>query len=121
GNTQDFYIVPDETGSTIAVTYSDSQQAWAGTGNLSQDPLFANPAAGDYHEKSTGGRWDPAAQGGAGAFVVDAVTSPAIDAGDPTSAYSQETAPNGGRINMGVYGNTAQASHRPSDLVTASY
>ena len=38
------------------------------------------------------------------------VFSGAIDAGDPVSGYENEGAPNGGRINLGVYGNTAQAS-----------
>src|SRR5262249_8943419 len=110
GNGEDIYIVPDNTGSRITVTYSNIQQGWQGQGNLSRDPLFANPAAGDYHEKSTGGRWDPAALGGAGGWVVDTVTSPVIDAGDPTAEFSLESSPNGGRLNMGVYGNTAQAS-----------
>jgi hypothetical protein len=35
--------------------------------------------------------------------------SPCIDTGAPWSAYSNEPAPNGGRINMGAYGNTSQA------------
>ena len=35
--------------------------------------------------------------------------SPAIDAGDPNDNYSIEPSPNGGRINVGAYGNTADA------------
>lgn len=66
------------------------------------DPLFAGN--GDYHIQSAGGRWNGSA------WVTDAVTSPCIDAGDPASAYANEPAPNGGRINLGCYGNTAQAS-----------
>jgi hypothetical protein len=46
-------------------------------------------------------------------WVSDSVTSPCIDAGDPNSDYSQEPIPNGGRINMGAYGNTGQASKSP--------
>jgi len=42
--------------------------------------------------------------------VIDAVSSPAIDAGDPASNHSQEPQPNGGRINQGAYGNTVEAS-----------
>jgi hypothetical protein len=38
------------------------------------------------------------------------VTSPCIDAGDPASPIGQEPFPNGGRINMGAYGGTAEAS-----------
>jgi hypothetical protein len=48
--------------------------------------------------------------GGTGGWVNDAVSSPAIDAGDPASNYSAEPAANGGRINLGCYGGTAEAS-----------
>ncbi len=36
--------------------------------------------------------------------------SPAIDAGTPSSHFLEEPQPNGGRINLGVYGNTALAT-----------
>jgi len=62
--------------------------------------------AGDYHLRSEMGRWHPAGQ----TWILDAVTSPAINAGDPQSALDLEPTPNGGRINMGMYGNTPQAS-----------
>src|SRR5262249_56040891 len=68
--------------------------------------VAAAAGAGDYQERSRGGRWDPAA----GAFVVDAVMSPAIDAGDPASDHSLEILPNGGRVNLGAFGNTPEAS-----------
>ena len=58
----------------------------------------------DYHPRSTGGHWT------AGGWVADSVTSPCVDAGDPADEYPNEPAPNGGRINMGAYGNTYQAS-----------
>jgi parallel beta-helix repeat protein len=60
-----------------------------GEGSISEDPLFADPANGDFHLKED---------------------SPCIDTGDPSSPYSNEPAPNGGRINMGAYGNTAEAT-----------
>ncbi len=41
-------------------------------------------------------------------FAVSA-TSPAIDSGDPGYPYYKEPSPNGGRINAGALGNTAQA------------
>ncbi len=107
GNTDDLF---QSSTSRIAVSYTDSQKAWPGTGNRSVDPLFANPAGGDYHLQSNVGRWDPTAQGGAGGWVQDAVQSPAIDAGDPASAYANEPVPNGYRLDLGVYGNTAEAS-----------
>ena len=68
------------------------------------DPLFADATSGDYHLKSAAGRWNGST------WVTDAVTSPCIDAGDPASAYANEPAPNGGRINLGCYGNTVEAS-----------
>lgn len=37
-------------------------------------------------------------------------TSPCIDSGDSTADYSNEPQPNGGRINMGAYGNTPEAT-----------
>ena len=72
--------------------------------NVNTDPLFANTASHNFHLKSQGGRWDGLK------WVYDAQTSTCIDAGDPASSYSNETSPNGGRINMGVYGNTIYAS-----------
>lgn len=70
------------------------------------DPLFANAAAMDFHLKSQYGRWLP----GPGAWTNDATTSRLIDLGDPAGAYANEPAPNGGRINVGLYGNTPEAS-----------
>lgn len=39
--------------------------------------------------------------------------SPAVDTGDPESDYSLEPDPNGGRVNMGAYGNSPVASSKP--------
>ena len=36
-----------------------------------------------------------------------------IDAGISTSDYADEPVPNGGRVNIGAYGNTNQASRTP--------
>ena len=46
--------------------------------------------------------------GAAGPATTD--YSPAIDVGDPAADYSNEPAPNGGRLNLGAFGNTAEAS-----------
>jgi hypothetical protein len=97
--------VPDE----FEVRYNDIQGGWEGEGNLDKDPLFADPDADDYHLKSAAGRWDPATQ----TWVQDTVTSPCIDAGDPTTDLIDEPDPNGGRINLGAYGGTTQASKSP--------
>jgi len=67
---------------------------------------FVDEAASDYHEKSTAGHYH------AGAWVNDAVTSPAVDKADPAGVVT-EPLPNGGRANLGVYGRTAEASKSP--------
>ncbi len=103
GNGDDFYV---RSGSTISATYTLSQEAWTGTGNLTSDPRFADPANNDFHVRSQTGRYNPAN----GQWIVDSLHSPAIDAGNPSTAFNLETAPNGGRVNLGAYGNTAQAS-----------
>ncbi len=94
-----------------------------GDGNIDVDPCLADAGywdpngtpddpnddffvEGDYHLKSQAGRWDSAS----GTWVQDEVTSPCIDAGDPNSPIGDEPFPNGGRINMGAYGGTSEAS-----------
>jgi hypothetical protein len=111
-----------EAGSPPAISYSDVQGALSGIGNMALDPLFASPGhwehpadpnaqwvPGDYHLMSTAGRWDPATM----TWVPNTMTSPCIDAGDPVADWTAELLPNGGRINMGAYGGTSQASHSP--------
>jgi hypothetical protein len=81
--------------------------------SISADPLLADPAIGDAHLRSTGGRYDPSRElppEDPAAWVIDTAPSPCIDAGNPASAYANEPRPNGGRVNIGAYGNTAQAS-----------
>jgi hypothetical protein len=52
-------------------------------------------------------------------FADDSLTlmsaSPAIDSGDPSMDYSNEPMPNGGRINIGAYGNTPFAALSETD------
>jgi len=120
--------------SNVAIAYSTIQRdstsihdpantlVW-GTGLLDGDPCFVDPGywdangtpddpnddffvEGDYHLKSQAGRWDPVSA----SWVQDDVTSPCIDAGDPNSPVGYEPFPNGGCINMGAYGGTAEAS-----------
>lgn len=79
--------------------------------DIFSDPLFASIS--DYHLKSPKGRWNGVT------WVITRADSPCIDAGDPTSAYSNEPAYNGGRINIGRYGNTPEASKSIFRLDTA--
>ena len=112
----------------VVVEYSDVQGGWPGPGNIDADPCFVSPghwfdsanpsvtvgplhqratwADGDYHLRSQAGRWNPVT----GNWIQDAVTSPCIDAGDPKSPAGDEPLPNGGRVNMGAYAGTAEAS-----------
>ena len=102
---EEIYIDND---ATIMVTYSNvyGEDTWPGFGNINEDPLFADPNNNDYHLKSQAGRWDP----NLGTWTIDNVTSPCIDTGDPMYPIGHEPFPNGGRINMGAYGGTAEAS-----------
>ena len=88
--------------------------------DISQNPVFAvagywdmsnNWVEGEYHLMSAAGRWD------VNDWVYDDFNSPSIDAGDPCSLIGVEPNPNGGIINQGVYGGTAQASKSPSGVV----
>ena len=89
-----------------SVTYSDVQGGWPGEGNIDTDPLFAEPDNGDYHLKAQAGRWNTSSQ----SWIIDDVTSPCIDAGDPSSPVGLEPSPNNGIINIGAYGGTSEAS-----------
>jgi predicted outer membrane repeat protein len=116
---------PSEIGSRetepaeITITYTDVLGGWPGVGNMDADPLFARPGywdpnddswvSGDYHLKSQGGRL---LAGARSMWVLDEVTSPCIDAGDPNSPVGDEPVAgrHSGRVNMGAYGGTAEAS-----------
>jgi predicted outer membrane repeat protein len=113
--TKDSYQI---CGGAPVVSYSCIQDAdsndtstCAGTGNIDDEPRFVrlgrwadadNPdvtakpdssnavwAEGDYH------------------LLPE---SPCIDAGDPNYDFSLEPQPNGGRVNIGAYGNTPEAT-----------
>ena len=131
----DYSIDPIEPEVSLTITYSDIQGGqmtvythgycdliW-GDGNIDTDPCvvksgYRDPngtpeniyddfwVEGDYHLKSQAGRWDPNIQ----TWVQDEVTSPCIDGGEPGSPIGYEPFPNGGRINMGAFGGTAEAS-----------
>jgi predicted outer membrane repeat protein len=104
--------LPDEIkifSGSATVSYSDVKGGWSGTGNLNIDPMFADAANGDFHLKSSAGRWETSS----GTWVNDAATSPCVDAGDAAASWSDEPAPSGERVNLGAYGNTAEASKSP--------
>ena len=111
-----------DTGAAPAVTFCDAYSNLGGNylqmtdpaganGNIATDPLFANRTTRDFALKSKGGRWNGSL------WVLDTVTSPCLDAGDPASPFNLEPSPNGGRINLGYDGDTAYASKTFTPLV----
>jgi len=107
-------IALKEVDGSSSITYNafwqngtDFSSTSSGVANfLNSNPLFADPANGDYHLRSQAGRWEHATQ----AWIKDDVTSPCIDAGDMSSPIGLELFPNGGIVNLGAYGGTAEAS-----------
>ena len=82
----------------------------AGTSSLyythTNPDIYEDLATMDAHLLSSAGY---CVNGGA-AGPATTFYSPAIDGGDPAADFSLEPAPNGGRINLGAYGNTPEAS-----------
>ncbi len=130
--------VPDQigvvSGNAPLIQYSDIEgNIWPGFGNISEDPYFALPGLwvdaedanipvdasvsnahwvlGDTHLQSVSGRYDPQSD----MWIVDANTSPCINLGDPNSPFDLESDPNGGRVNVGAYGGTLDASRSEAD------
>jgi len=110
--------------SSASIYYSDVQDGQSGVfvdpcstlnwdeSNISKDPNFAVFVPGveaklwDFHLSSKAGRWEASIED----WVKDQITSSCIDSGDPNSDFTSEAWPHGGRINMGAYGGTHQAS-----------
>lgn len=110
GNGDEFQVFGSQD--SLEMRFCLSNESYPGTTILNVDPLFAGVAEDDYHLQSTAGRWSRVQQ----AWVTDPADSPAIDAGDTLADYSFEPFYNGSRLNLGVYGNTAEASksHNPN-------
>lgn len=107
---------------TPDVIFSCIERLIEANGNFCTDPLFADPNnpdldKRDYHLKSETGRFffqepndlEPAPEN----WVCDTQTSPCVDAGNETLNPMCEWMPNGGRLNIGAYGNTKYASQSP--------
>ena len=98
---------------TINVSYSMVQTQYLNNGQTVTfgegivtpvDPLFADPANGDFHLKSMTGRWTPAG------YVRDSASSPALARGFPGGAVTDNPERAGRRNELGAYGNSAEAS-----------
>jgi hypothetical protein len=90
-NTPNAFNFSFGTGSApITMTYSDIQnssgESWFGTGCIALNPLFVNPASGDFNL-----RWTNYP-------IKDGTKSPCIDAGDPSLAHD----PDNTRADMGA-------------------
>ncbi len=76
---------------SMIATYSDIEngtgEPWFGTGCIDEDPLFVDPASGDFHLS-----WDNFP-------VPDSTKSPCIDSGDPASPED----PDSTRADMGAF------------------
>jgi hypothetical protein len=105
----DFYV---HDNSSLTIEYSIYQSGKLGDGifnttnSFNSDPLFADTNNDNYYLKSLTGRWNPSSL----QWVIDNVHSPAIDTGNPLSEYIYEPDANGGRVNIGCYGNSQYAS-----------
>jgi hypothetical protein len=98
---------------TIEVSHSMVQRRYAnfgldvtfGAGIVRpQNPRFADAEAGDFHLKSTNGRFKK------GRRVEDAVDSPALAKGDPSGETDKNPSCAGDRTELGAYGNSREAS-----------
>ncbi|UCC79514.1 MAG: T9SS type A sorting domain-containing protein [Candidatus Zixiibacteriota bacterium] len=78
---------------SLRLTYTNIEGGWPGVGNIDLDPLFRDPAGGDFHLMSVA--------------CGDSADSPCIDAGDPIildSLLDCSWGLGGPRSDMGAYG-----------------
>jgi len=115
------YFISQSTKYNDVPTWNATTQ---GNNDISDNPLFVS--ASDWHEKSdevagtyTGGTWPPTTASGGTWTRYANQHSTIIDKGNSADSYTNEPSNNGGRINMGCYGNTAQASKANCTLVDA--
>ena len=73
---------------------------YAGNNNIGDDPLFVNAAGPD------------GVVGTADDDLHIQPLSPCVDSGNPISDFSKEPEPDGGRVNIGAFGNTAEATSK---------
>ncbi len=131
GQFSDFNILTASSGAAIghwttgtSYTLGDWQlRSRLDSHSLAGDPLFVSPEGSDgilggkygeddnFHLQSTEGSFH------FGHWIADGDNSPGLNAGNPGDAYYYETAPDGGRINIGAYGNTVEASRSSLDTL----
>lgn len=103
GNTRNTSL---DSGWTLSTYYTD-------------DPYFVDTRATppDLHVQSTKG----SRRNNSSTWTVDAHCSVAIDKAAASDAFDAEPSPNGGRRNLGAYGNTSEASKSCGPSVTGVF
>jgi hypothetical protein len=101
----------------VNVSWSMVQRKYVGNGGAKvifgsgilapRDPRFVNPAARDFHLKSTAGHFRPTG------IVKDAVSSSLLAKGNPSPLATLNPACAGTRTELGAYGNSREASCVP--------
>ena len=117
----DYCLFEEDSGD--CVTAASASILTMGEHNVFGDPLFTTPlsAITPYYITYTSGAntytgYNLAAFDAVLATIdihvsnTAAAFSRTIDTGDPSSPYANEPAPNGGVVNLGAYGNTAEAA-----------
>lgn len=109
---------PNQIQGDASVDYCNINSTINGFGNIDTDPCFVSyakstdPNLWDLHLKSDAGAWDTNSQ----SWISHAVTSRAVDAGNPAYHLEDENDDaNNIRINIGAFGGTAQASKSPKN------
>ena len=82
---------------------------WLGVDKVQPNPL-ARWKKAEFFSRRQRIAIDISHMNAAAGYVKDNEWSPAIDAGNPAAAVGGEPKPNGGRINLGRFGGTDQAS-----------
>ncbi|UCC29402.1 MAG: right-handed parallel beta-helix repeat-containing protein, partial [Phycisphaerales bacterium] len=99
--TDEIFNLPAAQGST-AVTHSNVKGGWPGEGNLYSDPLFVDPATGDYRIRQT----SPCKDKGQNASLPTDVADTSLD-GNTTETLPKDLGLNarihGDSVDMGAY------------------
>ena len=95
-------------GNTNDVESTCGPGGWTLSTYYAENPYFVDPGATppDLHVESTTG----SRRNGTSIWTIDTRCSVAIDKAPASDAFDRELLPNGGRRNLGAYGNTSEAS-----------
>ena len=118
GDTRGYAVGHSRTGKSSGIVYNSVmfgntrntslESGWTLSTYYTDDPYFVdtNATPPDLHEQSTSG----SRRNNTSAWTIDTHCSVAIDNALATSTFDLEPSPNGGRRNIGAYGNTREAS-----------